>query len=131
MKSTNILFATRRTIKKDSPLLPPLKLYRRILRAHYKYLDPQSRKLGDDYVKSEFDLHKKMDSPVQIIAFLSSWQKYAELLEGNNWKNEKLDMKLISTMSDDQVIQLYELMQAAKDDVSGYGEEEESATTNN
>ncbi|KAA8915618.1 hypothetical protein TRICI_002263 [Trichomonascus ciferrii] len=123
MRATNYVFATRRKVPQTSTLLPPLKLYRRLLRAHYKHLDPQSRRLGDDYVKAEFRLHRRMDNPVQIVAFLSSWQKYAESLEGSQWKTEKLDMKHISTMSDDQIIQLYELMQAAKEQPSDYEHE--------
>uniref|UniRef100_A0A060T7N7 Succinate dehydrogenase assembly factor 3 n=1 Tax=Blastobotrys adeninivorans TaxID=409370 RepID=A0A060T7N7_BLAAD len=121
MRASQVVLATRRTIKQTSPLLPPLKLYRRVLRAHVHCLkDPRARALGDDYVRNEFRLHRNLDNPVQIIAFLSSWQKYAEQLEGDNWKDQKLDMALFTNMSDDQVIQLYELMQAAKLEESVY-----------
>jgi hypothetical protein len=48
-------------------ILPPLQLYRRLLRAHRKFLPRQERLLGDEYVKSEFRVHKDIDNPVQIV----------------------------------------------------------------
>lgn len=64
------------------------------------------RALGDDYVKSEFRLHKNIDNPLHIIGFLTTWQKYADTIEGENWKEQKLDMEQISKMSEDQIIQV-------------------------
>jgi hypothetical protein len=57
-------------------------------------------------VKQEFKLHKDIDNSVQVIAFLSSWQKYLENVMGHTWKEDKLDMAQISQMSDQQVIQV-------------------------
>ena len=48
-------------------LLPPIPLYRRLLRSHRKYLDPEMRVLGDQYIKSEFKAHQKIDNPVHIV----------------------------------------------------------------
>jgi len=48
-------------------LLPPIPLYRRLLRAHRKYLPNQMRVLGDEYVRSEFRAHQKIDNPVHIV----------------------------------------------------------------
>lgn len=47
-------------------LLPPIPLYRRLLRAHRK-LPAESRFLGDKYVKSEFRAHKNVDNPIHIV----------------------------------------------------------------
>ena len=47
-------------------LLPPLQLYRRILRVHRK-LDPEMRVLGDSYVKAEFRAHRSVDNPLHIV----------------------------------------------------------------
>ncbi|CAG8671571.1 5499_t:CDS:1, partial [Scutellospora calospora] len=47
-------------------LLPPLILYRQLLRAHRK-LPPSFRSLGDDYVKSEFKRHKNITNPIHIV----------------------------------------------------------------
>ncbi|KAF2198971.1 ACN9-domain-containing protein [Delitschia confertaspora ATCC 74209] len=95
-------------------LLPPIPLYRRILRTHRKKLPPQERLLGDEYVKAEFRAHQKIDNPVHIIGFLSEWQKYAQMLEGDTWKGEKFDKQKLDKLSDQQISQLYELMQAIR-----------------
>lgn len=49
-------------------LLPPIPLYRRILRTHRKKLPVEERTLGDMYVKAEFKAHKDIDNPVQIVS---------------------------------------------------------------
>ncbi|KAF2661630.1 ACN9-domain-containing protein [Lophiostoma macrostomum CBS 122681] len=95
-------------------LLPPIPLYRRLLRTHRKILGPQERVLGDMYVKSEFRAHKDIDNPVHIIGFLTEWQYYAQTLEGDSWKGDKMDRAKIDKMSDQQIGQLYELMQAIR-----------------
>jgi len=48
-------------------LLPPIPLYRRILRAHRKKLPHEERVIGDMYVKSEFRSHRDVDNPVHIV----------------------------------------------------------------
>lgn len=48
-------------------LLPPIPLYRRLLRMHRK-LPLEQRLLGDMYVKAEFNAHKDIDNPVQIVS---------------------------------------------------------------
>lgn len=93
-------------------ILPPIPLYRRLLRTHRKRLGPEERLFGDEYVKAEFRRHKDIDNPLHIIGFLTQWQLYAQKLEGDDWKGEKLDKELVDKMSDQQVGQLYELMQA-------------------
>ncbi|EKG10656.1 Complex 1 LYR protein [Macrophomina phaseolina MS6] len=95
-------------------LLPPIPLYRRILRAHRRQLDPQMRQLGDEYVKAEFRAHKAVDNPIHIIGFLTEWQMYAQHLEGDSWRDAKMDKAKIDKMSDEQIAQLYELMLAIR-----------------
>ncbi|KAI4148771.1 MAG: hypothetical protein LQ340_004949 [Diploschistes diacapsis] len=92
-------------------LLPPIPLYRRLLRAHRKYLPKEMRLLGDEYIKSEFRSHRNVENPMHIIGFLTEWQMYAQKIEGNAWKGDKLDRGKIDKMSDQQLGQLYELMQ--------------------
>lgn len=122
--STRILNASKipfKVIKKESrrpenPLLPPLQLYRSILRAHRR-LPYDQRSLGDSYVKSEFRAHKNIDNPLQIIGFLTSWQKYLEMVLQNtdqDWKKYHIADDTLEKMSDDQIIQLYELMKGTK-----------------
>lgn len=49
-------------------LLPPIPLYRRILRTHRKKLDRTMRVLGDEYVKSEFRAHRNVENPAHIVS---------------------------------------------------------------
>ncbi|MCJ1483629.1 acetate non-utilizing protein 9 [Schaereria dolodes] len=93
-------------------LLPPIPLYRRLLRTHRKFLPQEMRLLGDEYVKSEFRAHKEVENPVHIIGFLTEWQMYAQKIEGDSWLGERLDSGKVDKMSDQQLGQLYELMQA-------------------
>ncbi|KAL8797691.1 MAG: hypothetical protein Q9195_000043 [Heterodermia aff. obscurata] len=93
-------------------LLPPIPLYRRLFRTHRKFLPPEMRLLGDEYVKSEFRAHQKTENPMHIIGFLTEWQMYAQEIEGESWRDGKIEKGKIDKMSDQQLGQLYELMQA-------------------
>ncbi|EGR50783.1 hypothetical protein MKX07_001013 [Trichoderma sp. CBMAI-0711] len=97
---------------KPMALLPPIPLYRRLLRAHRKHLPPDMRVLGDEYVKAEFRAHRNVDNPAHLIGFLTEWQMYAQQIEGESWVGEKIDQSKLQKMSDEQIQQLYELMQA-------------------
>lgn len=94
-------------------LLPPLQLYKRIVKVHNK-MPPGLSDLGKSFVKSEFKQHKDIDNAYEIVAFLSQWQQYLLLLENNRWKDSELHVETIDKMSDHQIEQLYELMLAAK-----------------
>ncbi|KAF4123331.1 regulatory protein [Geosmithia morbida] len=144
-------------------LLPPIPLYRRLLRAHRKHLPSEMRLLGDEYIKAEFRAHRKVDNPAHLvcnfslpntspppppfslplsllfsypspskvdmltkpslqIGFLTEWQLYAQKVEGDSWKGEKIEEGKLQKLSDEQVHQLYELMQAIQN--RGEGESE-------
>ncbi|PYH46531.1 succinate dehydrogenase assembly factor 3 [Aspergillus saccharolyticus JOP 1030-1] len=128
LRPTARLWATQASIGSKSSLtealalLPPIPLYRRILRVHRKKLDPAMRLLGDSYVKSEFRAHRTVENPLHIIGFLTEWQLYAQKLEGDAWIGEKLDKGKLDKMSDQQVGQLYELMQAIRNEDGEGGE---------
>ncbi|KAM0332307.1 hypothetical protein ACHAQA_002583 [Verticillium albo-atrum] len=96
------------------PLLPPIPLYRRLLRAHRKFLPAEMRLLGDEYIKAEFRSHREVDNPAHLIGFLSEWQLYAQQIEGESWIGDKIAPGKFEKLSDDQVGQLYELMMAIK-----------------
>ncbi|KAL9632561.1 MAG: hypothetical protein Q9164_005248 [Protoblastenia rupestris] len=96
-------------------LLPPIPLYRRLFRSHRNFLPKEMRVLGDQYIKSEFRSHREVENPMHIIGFLTEWQMYAQKIEGDAWKGEKLDKGKIDKMSDQQLGQLYELMQAIQE----------------
>ncbi|KAL6868914.1 hypothetical protein ACO1O0_000237 [Amphichorda felina] len=93
-------------------LLPPIPLYRRLLRAHRKHLPAEMRVLGDEYIKAEFRAHRNVENPAHLIGFLTEWQLYAQKVEGDSWKGEKIEEGKLQKLSDEQVHQLYELMQA-------------------
>ncbi len=105
-------------------LLPPIPLYRRLLRAHRTYLPPEMRLLGDSYIKSEFRAHRDVENPVHIVGFLSEWQTYAQRVEGEAWRGEKLDMGKLDKMSDQQLGQLHELMSAIREKELGENDPE-------
>lgn len=92
-------------------LLPPLLLYRRLLRVHRTSLPHEMRSLGDVYVKvrgsgsfsfaldvlqptlsthlilyyqDEFRRCRSIDNPIQIIGFLSQWKIYLDTLDAQS-----------------------------------------------
>ncbi|GME89612.1 hypothetical protein B5S28_g502 [[Candida] boidinii] len=119
MRPSRILFVKPRRASppNSQPLLPPLVLYREILRAH-RFLPKDQRILGDAYVKAEFKAHQNIDNPLHIVGFLTSWQDYLKLINKVNNQEElrsyTISSDQLSKMSDEQVGQLYELMKEAK-----------------
>ncbi|ODA76645.1 hypothetical protein RJ55_07916 [Drechmeria coniospora] len=72
------------------------------------------RVLGDEYVKAEFRAGRKISNPAHLIGFLTEWQLYAQKIEGDSWAGDKLEEGKLQKMSDEQIHQLYELMQAVR-----------------
>ncbi|WWC69271.1 acetate non-utilizing protein 9, mitochondrial [Kwoniella pini CBS 10737] len=101
-------------------LIPPIPLYRRLLRAH-RTLPAEMRFMGDSYIKSEFRLTRSTDNPLHIIAFLSQWKLYLDELLSSTidgqgiWRGRKLDTDSFEKLNKEQVGQLYELMHATKE----------------
>ncbi|ORX33419.1 hypothetical protein BD324DRAFT_639720 [Kockovaella imperatae] len=103
-------------------LIPPIPLYRRLLRAH-RGLPDDMRFMGDAYIKSEFRATRTSDNPIHIIAFLSQWKLYLEEVEQSAteagkaapFKGRRLEVDKIEQLSEEQIGQLYELMHATKD----------------
>ncbi|CAD6887962.1 unnamed protein product [Tilletia controversa] len=110
-------------------LLPPIPLYRRILRAHRYALSAEMRSLGDAYIKDEFRRHRKADNPLHLIGFLSQWKLYLDTLEvdrgiGLKTEGRRLDPDLLEKLSEEQVHQLYELYSHLLVEGEGEGEGE-------
>ncbi|KAI3323596.1 ACN9-domain-containing protein [Xylariaceae sp. AK1471] len=119
MRATSRLLATAASAGnglRPAPMaiLPPIPLYRRLLRAHRKHLPTEMRLLGDEYIKAEFRAHRNVDNPAHLIGFLTEWQLYAQKIEGDTWVGEKIDPAKVEKMSDQQIGQMYELMMAIK-----------------
>ena len=55
-------------------------LYRSILRAHKRYLPHEMKGLGDSYVKSEFNMFKKVTDEEQLKQFYTEWNGYLDQL---------------------------------------------------
>ncbi len=117
MRLSRTALATSSRILKPPPLnlLGPLQLYRKVLRAHRHHLSPRQRILGDQYVKAEFRAHRQVENPVHIVAFLGTWQTYCQQIEGEQWQAAKFEAVKLEKLSEDQIVQMYELMQSAKE----------------
>ncbi|XP_061386220.1 succinate dehydrogenase assembly factor 3, mitochondrial [Musca vetustissima] len=95
-------------------------LYKTILRLH-RGLPDELKDLGDKYVKDEFRRHLKCN-PMEAQLFMTEWAKYAVTISkqlGIRGKplgtlGDDLDQETVEMLKDDQVVQLYELMLAAK-----------------
>ncbi|CAP80675.1 Pc12g10480 [Penicillium rubens Wisconsin 54-1255] len=98
LMATPASIGSKSSLSEALALLPPLQLYRRILRVHRK-LEPEMRVLGDSYVKNEFRAHRGVENPLHIIGFLTEWQLYAQKLEGDQWTGDKLDRAKLDKMS--------------------------------
>ncbi|XP_017076518.1 succinate dehydrogenase assembly factor 3, mitochondrial [Drosophila eugracilis] len=102
-------------------------LYKTILRLH-RGLPAELRALGDNYVRDEFRRHLKCN-PMEAQLFMTEWARYASTITqqlGIRGKpkgelGEQIDPQAVEMLKDDQVVQLYELMLAAKglEDVQG------------
>lgn len=68
--ATPASIGSKSSLSEALALLPPLQLYRRILRVHRRKLQPEMRVLGDSYVKSEFRAHKTAENPLHIVRTL-------------------------------------------------------------
>ena len=66
LMATPASIGSKSSLSEALALLPPLQLYRRILRVHRK-LDPEMRVLGDSYVKNEFRAHRSVENPLHIV----------------------------------------------------------------
>ena len=100
-----------------------INIYRHILKLH-RLLPSEMRVLGDNYVKTEFRLHRKVRDAKFIETFYSEWTQYAEqLLEqvSHDFKTNsvekslgaKLELKRLSEFNDDQLFNLMELRKYA------------------
>lgn len=89
-------------------------LYRNILRGH-RSLAPSMRKLGDDYVKNEFRLHKSSTNETHLNQFYKAWNDYLRNLQARGHSLGKdLSDKERSNLSLEQREKLEQLRVEAK-----------------
>ena len=100
-----------------------INIYRHILKLH-RLLPSEMRVIGDNYVKTEFRLHKKIRETNVLETFYSEWTQYADNLleqvshdfETNSIEKPlgaKLELKRLSEFNDDQLFNLMELRKYA------------------
>ncbi|KAL3286542.1 hypothetical protein HHI36_001047 [Cryptolaemus montrouzieri] len=97
-------------------------LYKVILKLN-RGLPPSMKELGDTYVRDEFKRHKKCDEK-QAEIFLAEWTSYAASLsnqlgvkgiqKGLRSIGHTLTEEQLNKFNDDQILQLYELLNAVK-----------------
>lgn len=96
------------------------RLYKLIFRVH-RALPAELRIMGDNYAREEFKRHKNCNT-VEANIFLNEWTEYAVTLakqmkplqQAKKKKiGEYLDIQLLDHMTEDQILQLYELHKAA------------------
>lgn len=93
-------------------------LYRAILKVHRRSLPPALRTLGDEYVRAEFRLHKKVEKPEALRNFFGEWERYLETIKTQNGRFGKdLDQQNMQALSDAQKTKLQELKAAAQKSV--------------
>lgn len=79
-------------------LLPPIPLYRRLFRAHRKYLPREMRLLGDQYIQNEFRAHRDVENPVHIVCFY--WELFASILKVAVWEANGMIDWVLDGMAD-------------------------------
>jgi len=90
-------------------------LYRAILQSHRRSLPPQLKKLGDEYVRAEFRLHKKVEKPDVLGKFFAEWENYLTTIRAQKGRfGRDLDPRNVQSMSEAQRGKLNELKDAAK-----------------
>lgn len=110
-------------------------LYKAILRLH-RGLPAELRELGDNYTKDEFKRHKKCNE-AEATLFMTEWTKYALTLSEQMGLRGKAKSKIgepvseddLQSLRDEQVVQLYELLLAAKGEPSDPDPQGGGATT--
>jgi hypothetical protein len=75
-------------------------LYRSILRAHKRYLPQEMKGLGDSYIKSEFNMFKKVKDEVQLSQFFSEWNQYLDQLMQTARRKESISAGSLESSSD-------------------------------
>ncbi|XP_034839615.1 succinate dehydrogenase assembly factor 3, mitochondrial [Maniola hyperantus] len=113
-------------------------LYKLIFRVH-RALPGELRLLGDNYAREEFKRHKNCN-PVEAKIFLTEWTDYAINLAKQTKPlhqakkksvGKYLEPKMLDYMSDEQLVQLYELHRAASFDAENDSKEKQIDSDNN
>ena len=92
-----------------------VRLYRDILKAHRRHLPPQLKGLGNEYVRAEFRLHKKVVKEDVLSKFFGEWEMYLRTIKAQQGRfGQNLDSSKVAVMSEAQKKKLEELKDAAR-----------------
>ena len=84
-------------------------LYRSILKAHKNRLPAELRKLGNDYVRNEFQAHKQAKEE-HLLPFFKEWEGYLETLERRSGTfGSDMDRAAVSALNEEQRQKLSQL----------------------
>jgi len=89
-------------------------LYRNILREHRRRLPNQMRKLGDDYVKHEFKLHKGVTIEAHSAKFFNGWNEYLTMLLSKGKLGKNLDTVQKKVLNEEQHEKLQQLREESR-----------------
>jgi hypothetical protein len=91
-----------------------LVLYRSILKAHVRSLPVNLKDLGDSYVKTEFRLHKNVQSQKERDQFFEAWEGYLKdlNLRGSQVGRDLKHTELLS-LNEDQKKKLIEMKESS------------------
>ncbi len=88
------------------------------------------RKMGNAYVRNEFNLHKKVTKPEQLNQFFEAWTNYIEQLKGkSDGFGKSLSKKDQAVLSDEQKAKLDELKVEIEKDAKKLLESETSSSS--
>lgn len=92
-----------------------VKLYRAILQSHRANLPAQLQKLGNEYVKSEFRLHKKVEKQDVLAKFYAGWEEYLGTIKSQKGKfGKEMSPGHVESLSEAQRQKLLELKEEAR-----------------
>ena len=90
-------------------------LYRACLKAHRSNLPPQLKKLGNDYLRNEFKLHKKVEKVDVLSKFYKGWEDYLRTVSSQRGKfGRDLEADAQQSLSVEQRKKLDELREEAR-----------------
>jgi hypothetical protein len=97
-------------------------LYRSILKVHRQKLPVEMRQMGDEYVKSEFRLHKKATNQAQLTDFFQAWEHYLRTMQQSAGKfGRDMEKEETKKLNDEQRIKLAQLRDEARNSMAGTG----------
>ena len=104
-----------------------LKLYKGILRAHQR-LPLEMRKIGDEYVRNEFKLHKKAETQ-HLQGFFKQWLQYLQhmsTVEDFKQPGKNFDENQLDQLNEEQATQLQELYEEIQEFYNDGSEKEKN-----